>query len=1016
MPGDLVFCRTMAVCLVTVFAVSDVCAGDLRAGEVHAGFMQPPMDCRPHTRWWWMGNALHKEDITWQLDQMLAQGIGGVEQITMEPVYTRGNHDYLSPEYFDLIRHAVEEARTRGMEFSINFGGPGWIWGGEWVPKEDQSGVMLASMKLLDGPARFSGALPMDAALNPRDVPRSMPFIAGEDRLLKVVAVRRMGERLLADSAVDLSALAKGREITWDVPEGQWQLTAFWLTKRDNADAVDHLSPEAMSRYCETLGAKYLRAVGKHFGGTVESFFSDSFEVPIYRNGLYWSDGLFEAFEQEAGYDLVPWLPALWWDMDGLSPKVRHDVNAFLHRRGMTAFFRTFLDWCERHGVRGRIQPYGFVTDIIEGAGVSHLPEMEITAGEKDAVPWFDTRIGPREYTASGAHLYGRDIVTTEAFTYLHWEPYRETLAELKTATDAFLRAGANKFYNHGFIASPERDGIVPTRGFFAAIRISPENIWWPHYHHLAEYTARSCWLLRQGRFMADVAVYSPLANQWTESVLNARKWTREFDWGGLGALLTANGYGFDLVNDDTLQHRAAFDGQRLRLGEMTYSVLILPDVRAIPLETLRRVGAYARQGGRVIALERVPGESTGLRGHAQSDAEVREISGALFCQAAGPDGAGGKDYGQGRTYFMDTVLRREDPLDWRSAGFDPFLKALRDCVPPDMEIDLTLSGKRTNNGLACVHRRADAMDIYFIANFEDAPFNGMVGFRVTDGQPAVWDPNTGERRPLHAYERDGSHTRMRLALAPFESRFVVFERGEGQAEPPHVTRSDFVEVVSADQTGFTALASRNGPHGYRFHDGGETREGAAVVEGLPAALEVGGVWELRFPGTGLSGETFQWPLLKSWTEEARLRHFSGRAEYTAAVELPEECFGAGVRLRLSLGVVGNVAEIRMNGQNVGVHWMDGQMFSLDGIARPGRNTLEVAVTNTLINRVSGMTAFPEVPEALQPHFGTGIHKSFPAADRLLGFEPLPRSGLLGPVRILPVKEVRVRAEPENTP
>ncbi|NLF59204.1 MAG: hypothetical protein GX580_16360, partial [Candidatus Hydrogenedens sp.] len=53
---------------------------------------------------------------------------------------------------------------------------------------------------------------------------------------------------------------------------------------------------------------------------------------------------------------------------------------------------------------------------------------------------------------------------------------------------------------------------------------------------------------------------------------------------------------------------------------------------------------------------------------------------------------------------------------------------------------------------------------------------------------------------------------------------------------------------------------------------------------------------------------------------------------------------------------------------------------------------------------------------ALQPHFGTGIHKSFPAADRLLGFEPLPRSGLLGPVRILPVKEMRVRAEPENTP
>ncbi|HRZ16996.1 MAG TPA: glycosyl hydrolase, partial [Candidatus Hydrogenedentes bacterium] len=100
-----------------------------RADTLAAEFADPPMDCRPHTRWWWMGNALREEDIVWQLDQMRAQGIGGVEQITMEPVYTKGGHEYLSPEYFALLRFAVEEAAKRGMEFSVNFGGPGWIWG-----------------------------------------------------------------------------------------------------------------------------------------------------------------------------------------------------------------------------------------------------------------------------------------------------------------------------------------------------------------------------------------------------------------------------------------------------------------------------------------------------------------------------------------------------------------------------------------------------------------------------------------------------------------------------------------------------------------------------------------------------------------------------------------------------------------------------------------------------------------------------------------------------------------------
>ena len=113
--------------------------------QMRERFRNPPVDCRPHTRWWWMGNALSKSDITWELEQMRQQGIMGVEQITMQKVYERGNHPFLSEEYFDLVRHAIREAKRLGMEFSLNFGGPGWIWGGDWVPKEDRCKNLLAS-------------------------------------------------------------------------------------------------------------------------------------------------------------------------------------------------------------------------------------------------------------------------------------------------------------------------------------------------------------------------------------------------------------------------------------------------------------------------------------------------------------------------------------------------------------------------------------------------------------------------------------------------------------------------------------------------------------------------------------------------------------------------------------------------------------------------------------------------------------------------------------------------------
>ncbi len=57
-------------------------------------FKNPPMDCWPHTRWWWSGNATTKKNITYELKQMRSHGIRGVEQITMAPYYEKGNIKY----------------------------------------------------------------------------------------------------------------------------------------------------------------------------------------------------------------------------------------------------------------------------------------------------------------------------------------------------------------------------------------------------------------------------------------------------------------------------------------------------------------------------------------------------------------------------------------------------------------------------------------------------------------------------------------------------------------------------------------------------------------------------------------------------------------------------------------------------------------------------------------------------------------------------------------------------------
>ncbi len=79
-----------------------------------AGWEKPARTFKPHTRWWWPGNALTKTDITWQLEQMAAQGIGGVEIMSAWKMYERGNVEYLTPEFLALVKHAVAEAKRAG--------------------------------------------------------------------------------------------------------------------------------------------------------------------------------------------------------------------------------------------------------------------------------------------------------------------------------------------------------------------------------------------------------------------------------------------------------------------------------------------------------------------------------------------------------------------------------------------------------------------------------------------------------------------------------------------------------------------------------------------------------------------------------------------------------------------------------------------------------------------------------------------------------------------------------------
>jgi hypothetical protein len=1003
--------------LTAILLVSFSLAAEAIDQNVRDAFANPPVECRPQTYWFWPGNAVTREEITWELQQMHEQGLGGVLiNSAFSPIYEKGNIPYLSDEHLAMLRHAVLTARELNMKVTLNFSG-GWVFGGFWVPPEERSQSLVPASLELTGPQSFSGELPRFVKASDHRGEIRFDDIPDVEKLVAVVAGNVVDGTIETESLVDLTSHVKGTTLDWQAPAGNWRIMAFWLKPTGQRTlapdygqdhwCVDHFSRTAMKNYCDFIGGKFYQAMGDEFGKTVEALHCDSFEMASLPNGFYWSDGLMAEFQQYKGYDLARFLPALWWPVGDISPKIKYDVNEFLHHAGMEIFIETFVNWCHDHHVKSSMEPYGFTTDILQGAGAVDLPFLEVTPGEKDAVPWFDTRIGPKRYAASGANLYGRNIIGVEAYTFVHWEIYRATLEELKIASDGFLCAGANQFYNHLYCYTPEREA-APTRALPWEVVLNHTNIWWKHYRLLSDYLARCCYMLRLGNPHKDIVVYSPLANQWTLDAQNARKWTREFYWGDLGKFIAANGYNFDLINDDVLRHHADLRDGTIRVGAMSYRVLILPNIHAMPLATLQKVQQYVQGGGVVIALERVPESSTGLTDYAANDAQVRAIVADMFAEPIGDNGTGPKDYGKGRTHCIKQVINRQDILDWRSSALDPFVNTLREHVTPDMGIDFAQEGMRENNGLTFMHRTLDDADLYFVANIQDRTSTVPVTFRVRDKVPSRWNPYTGGIARQWLYRKTADGIEIPLKLAPYESTFLVFQSDD---ESMHVVQSNVAEIVAVNSGAVQALCNDNGEHFVVVDDEGVSKSYATTVQDIPAPLRVDSNWQMTLVGHGFEKVERALTQLVSWTNDPATKHFSGTGRYETHFELPAEYLASDFELRLDLGRVGNVAEIELNDTHVGTCWTRGQVLDITHAARSGHNRLVILVTNTLINRASGLTEPVPVPEHLVPHYGSGT-TPYTAHNRgSAGFAPLPASGLLGPVRILAARKVGILVE-----
>ena len=737
-------------------------------------------------------------------------------------------------------------------------------------------------------------------------------------RLLQLERTPETDEAARLEDVVDLTDKVKDGVLTWTVPEGRWRIFRFGysLTGKTNHPSspeatgleVDKIDPQAVTDYLEAYLETYRDASDGRLGKRgIEYLLTDSYEA----GAQTWTGNIQEEFRQRKGYELLRWLPAL----TGMILNNTAETERFLFdwRRTLGDMMSEYHYDLQnkvlaKYGMKRYTESHeNYRANLTDGMDCKRYAEVPMSAFwmQYKQGKIFNSRFEAdiRE-SASVAHIYGQNIAAAESFTS---EGFRDgawvySPAVLKPTADAAMAAGLNRFVIHCSAHQPV-DDKVPGLGLGKYGQwFNRHQTWASQARAWTDYLSRSCYLLQQGSFVADIALYYGEDNNVTGLYLNKGPEMPE-------------GYNYDYFSPDVLLNKAkALNGIITVPTGMKYRVLYLdPNVHYMSMEVLKRIKALADEG--IVICGSKPVKMAGNQGDSEEfDAIVKDV------------------WESGRKNVSTGIPVRK-VLD--SLGIEP---------------DFTFSSK-ADPEIKFVHRKTSDGDIYWVANLSGDTRKMEGSFRVTGKKPVIWHAEDGSSEET-SYSIGKDRTSVELNLTQHQSVFVMFmddaSEGELQQKLPKVNYS---QVTSLDTPWTVSFQEKRGA------------PASATFDKLASFTE---------------------------NEDAGIRYFSGKAVYTNEFILRKKDLEKAGKFILDLGDVKDLAEVKVNGVDLGVYWNAPFKVDITEAVRKGRNSVEITVVNMWHNRLVGDVQ-PEVKERI----------TFTQMEFFKPEEPLLPAGLLGPVRIM---------------
>lgn len=560
-------------------------------------FKNPTSEYRGAPFWAW-NCKLTPDLLIRQIMYLKEMGFGGFHMHSRTGMAT----PYLSDEFMQLVKTCVETARSEKML--------AWLYDEDRWPSGAAGGLVTKNPAYR---ARYLLFTPYPYDENQ----------AEHGSFVSASMGKRMGNgTLLAkyDIYLDENGCLEEYRVLDEHENGQNVWYAYleiagvspWY---NNQTYVNTLDKEAIDEFIRITYEAYKVSVGKDFGGIIPAIFTDEPQFTHKTTLGYatekkdvflpWTDDLEQTYSGKYGESLLSALPELIWDLpDNRVSKTRYCYHDHIAQRFADTFANNCGKWCRENNL------------MLTGHMMSEPTLGSQTAALGDAMrsysgfdlPGIDMLCDAREYSTakqaqSAAHQFGRKGVLSELYGVTNWNfDFRGH----KLQGDWQAALGVTVRVPHLSWVSMEGEA---KRDYPASINYQAP--WYKEYPLIEDHFARVNTAMTRGTPLVHVGVIHPIESYWlhwgpSEQTAAIRE-QMDNNFKDITEWLLFGQIDFDFICESLLLHQCAQGGAPLKVGDMAYDTIIIPNCQTLRSSTVERLRSFLGQGGRLIVMGEVP-------------------------------------------------------------------------------------------------------------------------------------------------------------------------------------------------------------------------------------------------------------------------------------------------------------------------------------------------------------------------------------------------------------------------